>query len=143
MTLPPPTRSTRRRRIVPLTRKPPWVAMPDTPPLRVDHGRIEAAVREILAAVGEDPDRDGLKQTPARVARAYAEAFAKVKVDKERERLPKLRSTRCIGTASSASCSRSNANACATSSMARGRRHARKEIDHMAWPCAGSRSAPR
>ena len=81
MTLPPPTQSTRRRRIVPLTRKPPWVAMPDTPPLRVDHGRIEAAVREILAAVGEDPDRDGLKQTPARVARAYAEAFAGLHAD--------------------------------------------------------------
>jgi GTP cyclohydrolase I len=55
--------------------------MPDTPPLRVDHGRIEAAVREILAAVGEDPDRDGLKQTPARVARAYAEAFAGLHAD--------------------------------------------------------------
>lgn len=36
-------------------------------------GRIEAAVREILAAIGEDPDRDGLRDTPARVARMYAE----------------------------------------------------------------------
>ena len=42
----------------------------------VDGPRIEAAVREILVAVGEDPDRPGLKDTPARVARAYAEAFA-------------------------------------------------------------------
>lgn len=42
----------------------------------VDHARIEAAVREILLAIGEDPDRDGLQQTPARVARAYTETFA-------------------------------------------------------------------
>ncbi|MEO5875380.1 MAG: GTP cyclohydrolase I FolE [Streptosporangiaceae bacterium] len=41
-----------------------------------DHGRIEKAVREILFAIGEDPDRDGLRDTPARVARAYAEQFA-------------------------------------------------------------------
>ncbi len=39
----------------------------------IDHARIEKAVREILIAVGEDPDRDGLVDTPARVARAYAE----------------------------------------------------------------------
>ena len=43
---------------------------------KVDLPRIEAAVREILAAVGEDPDRDGLLQTPERVARMYAEMFA-------------------------------------------------------------------
>ncbi|GGK58001.1 GTP cyclohydrolase I FolE [Ornithinimicrobium pekingense] len=43
---------------------------------QVDHGRIEAAVREILAAIGEDPARDGLRDTPARVARAYAEVFS-------------------------------------------------------------------
>jgi len=42
----------------------------------VDHARIERAVREILAAVGEDPDREGLLETPARVARMYAEMFA-------------------------------------------------------------------
>lgn len=42
----------------------------------VDLPRIEAAVREILAAVGENPDREGLLDTPARVARAYAETFA-------------------------------------------------------------------
>ncbi|MBQ0979435.1 GTP cyclohydrolase I FolE [Micromonospora zamorensis] len=47
----------------------------------VDLGRIEKAVREILIAVGEDPDRDGLQQTPARVARAYAELFAGLRVD--------------------------------------------------------------
>jgi len=41
-----------------------------------DQDRAEAAVRELLAAVGEDPARDGLRDTPARVARAYAEMFA-------------------------------------------------------------------
>lgn len=41
----------------------------------VDQGRIEKAVREILEAIGEDPDRDGLQATPARVARMYAEVF--------------------------------------------------------------------
>jgi GTP cyclohydrolase I len=45
-------------------------------PAKVDHARIEAAVREILLAVGEDPDREGLQNTPARVARMYAEVFA-------------------------------------------------------------------
>jgi GTP cyclohydrolase I len=42
----------------------------------VDKPRIERAVREILAAVGEDPDREGLKGTPSRVARMYAELFS-------------------------------------------------------------------
>ncbi len=42
----------------------------------VDQPRIERAVREILAAVGEDPDREGLRETPARVARMYAELFS-------------------------------------------------------------------
>ena len=42
----------------------------------VDQARIERAVREILLAVGEDPERDGLVDTPARVARMYAEQFA-------------------------------------------------------------------
>jgi len=43
---------------------------------QVDHARIQRAVREILAAVGEDPDREGLLETPARVARMYAEMFS-------------------------------------------------------------------
>jgi GTP cyclohydrolase I len=47
----------------------------------VDLARIEAAVREILIAVGEDPDRDGLVDTPARVARSYAEVFAGLRSD--------------------------------------------------------------
>ena len=42
----------------------------------VDLGRVERAVREILLGIGEDPERDGLRDTPARVARAYAEQFA-------------------------------------------------------------------
>ena len=47
----------------------------------VDLGRIRAAVREILAAVGEDPDREGLLETPDRVARMYAELFSGLTVD--------------------------------------------------------------
>src|SRR5690349_2944335 len=41
----------------------------------IDQGRIRRAVREILLAVGEDPDREGLQETPDRVARMYAEVF--------------------------------------------------------------------
>jgi len=41
-----------------------------------DHARAQAAVRELLFAVGEDPDREGLRDTPARVARAYAELLS-------------------------------------------------------------------
>ena len=44
-------------------------------PGRIDEARAAAAVRELLLAVGEDPDRPGLQETPARVARAYAETF--------------------------------------------------------------------
>jgi GTP cyclohydrolase I len=47
----------------------------------VDQVRAEAAVRELLLAIGEDPDRDGLKETPARVARAYGEFFAGLELD--------------------------------------------------------------
>jgi GTP cyclohydrolase I len=50
-------------------------------PLPVDGPRIERAVREILLAVGEDPDREGLRETPARVARMYAELFAGLRQD--------------------------------------------------------------
>ena len=46
-----------------------------------DQARAEAAVRELLLAVGEDPDRDGLKETPARVARAFREMFAGLYTD--------------------------------------------------------------
>lgn len=60
---------------------------PDPLPLRpelstqVDLPRIEAAVKEILAAIGEDPDRDGLHDTPARVARMYAETCSGLHAD--------------------------------------------------------------
>lgn len=47
----------------------------------VDQPRIERAVREILCAIGEDPDREGLLETPARVARMYAELFAGLHAD--------------------------------------------------------------
>ncbi len=44
--------------------------------MAVDHERARAAVRDLLIAVGEDPDREGLVDTPERVARAYEEIFA-------------------------------------------------------------------
>jgi GTP cyclohydrolase I len=47
----------------------------------VDLARAEAAVRELLYAIGEDPGRDGLKATPRRVAKAYAETMAGLFVD--------------------------------------------------------------
>ena len=47
----------------------------------VDRERIERAVREILIAVGEDPDREGLLETPARVARMYSEVFSGLHTD--------------------------------------------------------------
>ncbi len=46
-----------------------------------DHARAAAAVRELLIACGEDPDREGLRETPARVARAYQEMFAGLFLD--------------------------------------------------------------
>ncbi len=48
-----------------------------------DHARAEAAVRELLLAIGEDPERDGLRETPARVARAYAETFGGLRMAPE------------------------------------------------------------
>lgn len=64
---------------------------PSLPPAaaRVDQERIRRAVREILAAVGEDPDREGLLETPARVARMYAELFSGLHED-PREHLRKF-----------------------------------------------------
>ena len=47
----------------------------------VDKGKIENAIESILEAIGEDPSREGLVATPARVARAYAEIFAGIEVD--------------------------------------------------------------
>ncbi|QDU81719.1 GTP cyclohydrolase 1 [Polystyrenella longa] len=54
------------------------------PAPNVDLPRIEKAVREILASVGEDPDREGLLETPARVARMYAEIFSGLHIDPAR-----------------------------------------------------------
>ena len=45
-------------------------------PAPFDADRVAAAVRELLIAIGEDPDREGLRETPARVARGYAETFS-------------------------------------------------------------------
>ena len=50
-------------------------------PVEFDQARAEAAVRELLIAIGEDPDRHGLEETPARVARAYRELFAGLYTD--------------------------------------------------------------
>jgi GTP cyclohydrolase IA len=56
----------------------------DRPAIKVDLPRIERAVREILSAVGEDPDRASLVETPARVARMYAELFCGLRADPSR-----------------------------------------------------------
>jgi GTP cyclohydrolase I len=53
----------------------------DVPPF--DQERAEAAVRELLVAVGEDPDREGLLETPARVARAYRELLSGMRIQPE------------------------------------------------------------
>jgi GTP cyclohydrolase IA len=52
------------------------VSLPDEVPEEIDLARIEKAVRELLIAIGEDPDRDGLQRTPRRVAEMYAEIFS-------------------------------------------------------------------
>lgn len=49
--------------------------------MAIDQQRIAAAVREILLGIGENPDRDGLRDTPARVARAYGEMFTGLEQD--------------------------------------------------------------
>jgi len=62
------------------------VSLPDRAPGELpayDHPRAEAAVRELLHAIGEDPDREGLRETPARVARAYAELTAGLRMTPE------------------------------------------------------------
>lgn len=50
----------------------------------MDLDRIEKAVREILQAIGDDPDREGLRETPARVARMYAELFSGLQDDPQK-----------------------------------------------------------
>ena len=48
-----------------------------------DGARVERAIRELLLGIGEDPDREGLRETPARVARAFAETFGGLRVSAE------------------------------------------------------------
>ena len=62
-------------------RRRPTLAAKHGPAGAVDQARIEAAVRELLLAVGEDPDREGLRDTPARVARMYAEVCSGLRAD--------------------------------------------------------------
>jgi GTP cyclohydrolase I len=57
---------------------------PDGAPEGIDIARVEKAVREILIAIGEDPDRDGLQRTPRRVAEMYAEIFSGLHDDPRR-----------------------------------------------------------
>ena len=62
------------------------ISTPDREPADVpafDQERAEAAVRELLIAIGEDPDREGLLETPARVARAYAEVTSGLRMTAE------------------------------------------------------------
>ena len=62
------------------------IAVPEVDPADVppfDRPRAEAAVRELLAAIGEDPDREGLQQTPARVARAFEEVTRGIRMAPE------------------------------------------------------------
>ncbi len=61
---------------------------------QVDQARIERAVREILLAVGEDPEREGLRGTPARVGRMYAELFGGLHQD-PRQHLKKFFTQTC------------------------------------------------
>lgn len=86
MTRPPPEAPVGHTDTMTERSRPPAAAhdlnVPDELPLRpaiapeVDLERISAATREILLAIGEDPDREGLRETPARVARMYAETCA-------------------------------------------------------------------
>jgi GTP cyclohydrolase IA len=54
---------------------------PDRAVSAVDRARVEAAVSEILAAIGDDPSREGLAETPRRVAEAYADLFVGLSID--------------------------------------------------------------
>ena len=54
---------------------------PDRASSAVDRPRVEAAVRELLAAIGDDPSREGVVETPRRVAEAYADLFAGMSID--------------------------------------------------------------
>lgn len=74
-----------RRRAHPIAQRrtdsPPPAGPEADRPAGVDLPRIEHAIREIIVALGEDPDREGLRQTPARIARAYAELTRGLRID--------------------------------------------------------------
>ncbi len=55
--------------------------MTDNPRAKVDRERIQRAVRELIEAIGEDPEREGLRDTPRRIADMYAEIFSGVGAD--------------------------------------------------------------
>lgn len=59
--------------------------MTDHPRAKVDKQRIQRAVRELIEAIGEDPEREGLRETPRRIADMYAEIFSGVGADPLRE----------------------------------------------------------
>ena len=65
-------------------RSPGGMIVSEAPDTAIDLDRIEAAVREILIAIGDDPDRDGLLSTPRRVAEMYAEVFGGLREDPAR-----------------------------------------------------------
>jgi GTP cyclohydrolase I len=69
------------RQLAVATAPAPDAAAADGPPPPVDQERLARAVREMLHAIGEDPDREGLLDTPARVARAFAEMCAGLRED--------------------------------------------------------------
>src|SRR5689334_3506682 len=56
-------------------------SMPASAPRGVDQARVQAAVRELIAAVGEDSTREGLQETPRRIAEMYAEILAGLYAD--------------------------------------------------------------
>src|SRR5699024_10316429 len=72
----PPRRTRSRKMSEPLRDVPEYTNAPE-----YDEERAAAAIREFLVAVGENPDRPGLRETPARVARAYREVFAGIRRD--------------------------------------------------------------
>ena len=93
------------------------IALPEhrvPPPFDLE--RAERAVRELLIAVGEDPDRDGLRETPGRVARMYAEVFAGSAAAARRTSSPRPSTS---GTTSSSSCATSRSGASASTTWCR------------------------
>jgi GTP cyclohydrolase I len=67
-----------------VTEPSPLQSVPDAGTTPIDTARVERAVREILEAIGEDPDRDGLVRTPTRIAHMYEEIFAGLHEDPSR-----------------------------------------------------------